>query len=266
MALIIVVCILGAVAGFLNAGKTETTVIENISEVVFTPIQKLFTKIGSSVSGLFGYFKNVDDLRSENKNLKDENAELKKQLRDAEADSHENESLRSLLALKEAHPEYSLQCAEIIARDPSNWFNVITIDKGSADGIAVNQPVVASGNALIGRVCEVGSTWAKIITVTDREHSAGAEILRSGEYAVVNGDGVLAKSGQCKLSYISKNSDIVVGDTVITSGLGGIYPKGLLIGKVTEIKPDIQGISQYAVIKPEANVADMSAVLIIVDR
>ena len=100
MALIIVVCILGAVAGFLNAGKTETTVIENISEVVFTPIQKLFTKIGSSVSGFFGYFKNVDDLRSENKNLKDENAELKKQLRDAEADSRENESLRSLLALK----------------------------------------------------------------------------------------------------------------------------------------------------------------------
>lgn len=261
--LIAAVCVLGAAVGILNAGKNETTVLENVAEVVFTPVQKLFTRIGGGVSDFFGYFSSIDDLRDENAELKKEIAELKKELRDGETDARENESLRSLLSLKEAHPEYTFECAEIIARDPSNWFNIITVDKGKADGIAVNQPAVAAGNALIGRVCEVGSTWSKIITITDREHSAGAEILRSGEYAVVNGDGVLAKDGKCKLSYISKNSDIVVGDTVVTSGLGGIYPKGLLIGKITEIKPDIQGISQYAVIKPDADVAEMSAVLII---
>lgn len=263
-ALVVVVCVLGAAAGILNAGKSETTVLENVAEVVFTPVQKLFTNIGGGISNFFGYFEKIDVLRDENAELRDEIADLKKELRASEADSRENEELRALLGVKEAHPEYSFVCAEIIARDPSNWFSMITVDKGKADGITLNQSVVGAGNALVGRVCEVGSTWSKIITITDRDHSAGAEILRSGEYAVVSGDGSLVGDGKCRLSYISKNSDVVVGDTVVTSGLGGIYPKGLLIGRITEIKPDMQGISQYAEVKPEADIENMSTVLIII--
>lgn len=261
--LIIVVVILGGITGFLNATKSNSIFLENIAEVVLTPIQKVFTRIGNGITDFFGYFSDIDELRKENQNLKDENAELQNTVREGESSRIENEELRRLLSLKEANPRAELECAEIIARSPSNWYNTITIDKGTVDGIAVNQPVISKGNSLIGRISDVGTTWAEVTTITDPEHGAGAQILRSGDLGVIEGEGSLEKEGLCKLSFVSKNSDIVVGDTVITSGMGGIYPKGLLIGKIMEIRPDIQGISQYAVIKPEIDIDDLKLVLVV---
>lgn len=254
---------MGAAFGAANALKTKSTVVENAVEAVLNPVRKVFTGIGNGTAQLFGYFSDIDALKAENKRLREENEELSNNIQQIGSSQTENEELRRLLALREGNPEYELECAEISAREPSNWYSTVTVDKGSADGIAVNMPVISKGKSLVGRVSEVGSTWAKIVTVTDPEHGAGAEILRSGDFGVVEGDSALAADGNCRLSFISKNSNIVVGDTISTSGLGGIYPRGLIIGKVMEIRPDIQGISQYAVIKPEADINDMHAVFII---
>ncbi len=261
--LILVVLILSISMGIINAVKKETTILENVTGVIITPVQKCFTKIGQGISDFFGYFSNVDSLREENAKLKEDLAELKNKLSEAERGKAENEELRTMLSLKTANPELVLECAEVIARNPSNWYNTVTIDKGTINGIVLNQPVISKGKVLVGRISDVGTTWAEVKLITDPEHGAGARIVRTDELAIVEGDGNLAKDGNCKLSFVSKNSNVLVGDVVETSGLGEIYPRGIMIGRVVEIHPDMQGISQYAIIKPEAEINNLKTVFVV---
>ncbi len=266
LCLIIVVFVLSVVVGVVDATNPDVTFVENVVQVIVTPVQKLFTNAGEKVSDFFGYFSNVDKLRNEIENLKIENAQLQNKLDKAELSSLETDELRKLLSLKEAYPEMEFEAAQVIARDPSNWYNTFVIDKGAVDGIATNQPVVSEDKTLVGRISEVGTTWARVITLNDPGHSAGAEVVRSGEYGIVDGDSTVSGNGTFKLSFISKNANIIVGDRIVTSGLGGIYPRGLTIGKVLEIRPDLQGISQYAVITPEANIEKLRTVLVMMNK
>ncbi len=260
--LIVTVVILGIAIGIFNAAS-DVTIFENVTKIVFTPAQKLFTNMSNGISGFLGYFSDKDKLNDEITRLKNENAELKKQISENEVSKLENEQLRKLLNLKSNNTEFELETAEVIARSPSNWYDCFTIDKGAADGIALNQAVISAGNTLVGRISEVGTTWSMVTLLTDPEHAAGAQVLRSGEYGICEGDSGVSSDGGCRLSFVSKNANIIVGDTVITSGLGGVYPKGLVIGKVQKIRPDIQGISQYAVISPEVDLKNIQAVFVI---
>lgn len=266
LGLVILVLLLSVIIGVVNAINPDVTFVENVVQVVVTPVQKLFTNVGNGVSDFFGYFSDIDKLKGEIKALKKENSQLKEDLNKSEISSRENEELRKLLSLKKAYPELELEAAQIIARDPSNWYNTFTIDKGVVDGINVNQPVISVDRTLVGRISEVGTTWARVITINDPGHSAGAEIVRSGEYGIVEGESSADEGGNCRLSFVSKNANIIVGDKVVTSGMGGIYPKGLTIGKVLDIRPDVQGISQYAVISPEADIDNIKAVLIVMNE
>lgn len=263
VALIVLVIIIGAVIGFFNASEFKVSFVENVVNVIVTPIQKLITNTGAGINNFFGYFSDVDAIKEENTRLKEENIKLSNKIKSIETAEKENESLRSLLGLKKSLTDFDTKAAEVVSRDPSNWFSTITVDKGAADGIVVDQPVITNNKALVGRVFEVGSNWAKIITVTDPGCSAGALIERSGEYGVTEGDAALEQEGKCKLSYISKNTNLIVGDTLVTSGMGGIFPAGLYIGKVQSMKTDVQGISQYAVVEPACDFKKLKNVLII---
>lgn len=262
-ALITLVIVLGAVIGFINASGIKISFVENVVNVIVTPMQKIITNTGDGIKNFFGYFSDVDAIKEENEQLKEQNAELNNRIKAIETAEKENESLRSLLGLKKTLTEFETKAAEVVSRDPGNWFSTITVDKGTADGIVVDLPVITNNKALVGRVYEVGSNWSKIITVTDPECSAGALIERSGEYGVTEGDALLEEEGKFKLSYISKNTNLIVGDTLVTSGLGGIFPQGLYIGKVQSMKTDVQGISQYAVVEPACDLEKLKNVLII---
>ncbi len=260
---IITILILSIAIGALNATKSEISFAENVLETIVTPVQKVITSAQNGVSDFFGYFSSKEKMHNEIDALKEENAKLKEQIAKNETSHIENEELRKLLSLKSGNLSYELESAEVIARNPSNWYNTLTIDKGSAHGIALNQPVVTAGNVLVGRISEIGTIWSRVSLITDPGHAAGAEITRSGEFGICEGDTGLMASGSIRLSFVSKNANIIVGDTAVTSGLGGVYPKGLIIGQVQKIRPDIQGISQYAVIKPEADFDKLRAVFII---
>ncbi len=265
LGLTILVLLISIVIGVVNAVNPEVTFIENVVQVTVTPVQKLFTNVGNSVAGFFGHFSDIGKLNAEINALKEENSRLKEDVNKREISARENEELRKLLSLKEAYPELELKAAQVIARNPSNWYSMFTIDKGTADGISVNQPIISVDRTLVGRITEVGATWARVITINDPGHSAGAEIVRSGEYGLVEGESSTNEAGNCKLSFISKNANIIVGDKVVTSGLGGVYPKGLVIGKVLDIRPDMQGISQYAIVGPEADIENLRAVFIVMN-
>ncbi len=265
LGLTVIVLLLSIVIGVVNALNPEVTFVENVVQVVVTPAQKLFTNMGNGIAGFFGHFTDIDKLNTEVNSLKEENARLKEELNKSEISTRENDELRKLLSLKESYPELELKGAQVIARNPSNWYGTFTIDKGTADGVSVNQPVISADRTLVGRISEVGTTWARIVTINDPAHSVGVEVVRSGEYGIVEGESSTNEGGNCRLSFISKNANIIVGDKVVTSGLGGVYPRGLTIGKVLDIRPDMQGISQYAIISPEADIENLKAVMIVVN-
>ncbi|MBE7035863.1 MAG: rod shape-determining protein MreC [Ruminococcaceae bacterium] len=235
----------------------------NILGTVLSPVQKFFYGIGNGIGGFFDFIGDMNNFQHENLELKDQVNELSKQVRELESYKDENERLRSLLELKSNSQEQDMVGCEVIAKDPGNWFYTFTVDKGSNDGIKVDDAVV-SGEGLVGHVKEVGHNWAKVLTIIDADSSVGAAINRSQNLAIVDGDLSLADSDRCIMSFITNDSSsVVVGDKVVTSGLGGVYPEGILIGTVSEIKSDSMGYSQYAIIETAVDFERIREVMII---
>ncbi|MBQ4518242.1 MAG: rod shape-determining protein MreC [Clostridia bacterium] len=235
----------------------------NILGTILSPVQKFFSGIGNGVGGFFNFVGDMKDFQQENLELKDQVDELSRQVRELEGYKEENERLRSLLELKSNSQDQDMVGASVIAKDPGNWFYTFTVDKGSNDGILVDDAVV-SGQGLVGRVMEVGHNWSKVITIIDADSSVGASINRTQSLAIVDGDLSLADSDQCMMNFITNDSStVVVGDTVVTSGLGGVYPAGLLIGTVSEIKSDSMGYSQHAIIETAVDFERIREVMIL---
>ncbi len=234
----------------------------NILGTVLRPVQQLFSRIGGGVGGFFGFIGDMKDFQAENLGLKDQVAVLEEKVRELEACKQENERLRQLLDLASNETDRDMVGCEVIAKDPGNWFYTFTIDKGSDAGIAVDDTVIA-GHGLVGRITEVGSGWAKVLTIIDTDSSVGALISRTQDFAIIDGELSLADNGKCRLSYVTKGTSLVLGDAVVTSGLGGVYPEGILIGTVSEIKSDSLGYSQYAVVDTAVDFERIREVMVI---
>lgn len=219
--------------------------------------------VGGWLSNLFGYFGNVKELRAENEALRHENIELDRQLRDTRGMEAENEQLREMLDLVKTESKLELEAAKVIAKDPSNWYSSFTINKGTNSGIKKGQPVITANEELIGQVYKVGSDWAEVITVLDPESGVGGMVERSKSTGVLEGDFSLRYSGQCRLGYLPRDTDIERGDYVETSGMGGVYPKGLLIGRVLEVKEDNTNMSKYAIVEPSAEIGKLMQVFVL---
>ncbi|MBQ2696306.1 MAG: rod shape-determining protein MreC [Clostridia bacterium] len=245
---------------FATSGSSSAS--GNIVGTVLSPVQKFFSSIGNGVGGFFDFVFDMKNFQQENLELKDEVNRLSARVRELEAFGKENERLRQMLELKEAETERDIVCCEVIAKDPGNWFYSFTIDKGKGDGLKVDDTVM-SGYGLVGRITEVGPNWAKVVTIIDSESSVGALVSRTQDLAIVDGDLYLADDGKCKLNYLTKDTSLVLGDTIVTSGLGGVYPEGILIGTVSEIKSDSMGYSQYAVIDTAVNFEKIQEVMVI---
>lgn len=242
--------------------KRETTLPDNISGTVITPVQK-------GAENIFSFFGNFVEKFTQYNKVKAENEQLKKQLQEYEtaaaqneAFKSENEQLKGILGIKEANPDYEFVAANVVAKDPGDWFAVFTIDKGTLDGIKAGCPVITP-EGLAGRVKEVGLTWAKVVSVIDTECVVGAIIIRTQDAGIVEGDLELSQKGLCKLTYIDNAVSVNRGDIIDTSGLGGIFPKGFRIGRVEDILPEPHGISQYAVIRPSADFDKLKQVFVI---
>ena len=174
----------------------------------------------------------------------------------------ENERLRDLLDLRSKYPEFETKTASVIAKDGGNYCRFITIDKGTESGIEVNHPVI-SQNGLVGLVFETGRGWSKIQTILDPSTSAGCKISRTGDISVTQGDISLINDGLLKMLYISNQFTLLEGDIVETSGLGEIYPRGIAIGRIKEVKISENSSSQYATIVPVVDFTKLYEVLVI---
>lgn len=243
--------------------KSGNNVVSNALGTVFSPVQKVVAKAGNGIGNVVKNIANSGDNARENKALREENLSLKGELRMVEGYKAENDSLRAMLSLKETRTDFNSTAANIIGIDTDETSSVLTIDKGSKDGVFKNS-VVLVPDGLVGVVFEVGYNYAKVRTIFDEESSVSAICLRSGDMGIVESSGFSPISGKCSLNYLDRSAKTVVGDVIETSGTGGIYPRGIVIGKITEIKEDSRNLTLSAVLETSINPGRLDSVLVTV--
>ena len=173
----------------------------------------------------------------------------------------ENERLRELLNLKEK-TGYDQVAARVIARDGSVWFNTVTISRGSSSGIALNMPVVTSGG-IVGRGIAVSPWTAQVMLITDEKAAAGAIIGKLGESGALGSVRGLGNSGLVEMRYVSGLQRVSNGDYILTTGQDGIYPPGLNVGEVVEVKQGTATQTHQIYIKPSARLDQLSEVAVL---
>ena len=244
--------------------KTGNNFISNTVGTVVSPVQSICAKAVTGTKKWAGNIINAGKNAKEATKLKKEVAELNDQIRMLEGYKAENDKLRSMLDLKETRTEIKSIGANVIGKKTDEMNSVITLDKGSLSGIT-KKSVVYVPEGLVGVVTEVGANYCKVKTIFDTESSVSAICLRSGDMGIVEPSGFLANSGKCSMNYIDRSAKTVVGDIVETSGTGGIFPRGIVIGKITEIKEDARNLTLSAIIETEVNIYKLDSVLISVE-
>lgn len=260
--LVIITVIILALSILSTATRNKIPFISDAVGVITTPVQRFFRVMGHSTSNFFDSFRTLSQYRQENEELAKRISELEEKTREYYSVQSENERLRGLLSFSEEHPEYDTVGAEIVAKDTAVWYSSFTINKGTSSGIEKND-VVITEKGLVGYIYEVGTTWSKVISIVDSKSSLGGIIERTGDRAIVEGNVEYIDKGACKMTYLSKNATVTAGDFVETSGLGGIYPKGLLIGKIKDLKTDDQGLFYEAAIETAVDFERIDEVLVI---
>lgn len=236
--------------------------IGNIISVPFTSVERVFTYAGQEIEAGVGLFNNVEALRAENKSLREEIDKLKNERTDYARLKSENEDLKKVLDLKDQLGDVGMVGANVIAKDSGNLFNIFLVDKGSANQVSYNMPVITS-KGLVGKVSSSQPFSSKITSIIEDGSAASAIIAKTGDLVVVKGDMKLGKEGLCKLLYIPNDIDLAQGDVIETSGLGGIYPKGIIIGTVKEVRTGESDLDRYAIIQPAVDLKRLSQVVIL---
>ena len=230
---------------------------------VATPFQKAATAVDGAAKNFGDTFIFYKEIQKENDELQQRVAELEQKLVELDRYKAENQQLKEFYDIQEKNPEWSMVSASVVGRDPIAQYYSFTIDQGALDGIQIGNPVIAGGGSLVGVIKEVGPNYAVVTTILDPTLSAAAMISRTRDSGLAGGDTELSQSGYCTMVHLARDASAVVGDVVITTGLGGVFPKELRIGKVQDLLPDASGKSLYAVIQPEEDVATIRSVMVI---
>lgn len=243
-----------------GAGKPNAGIVSNTVGIVLKPFQS----VGTYILNSFKYGKDASKFKNENTFLKQQLITMTKKANDYDKLVAENEKLRSMLELRKRSEDYSLVAASVIGADVDNWSSVLKINKGLSDGINKNDAVITE-LGLVGYVSEVGRNWANITTIIDSSASVSAKVDRIDEYCMIQGDISLFDKGFCSMKYMTTESAISEGDILTTSGEGGIYPPGIAIGKINEIKSNSNGLSWDAVIEPVVDFSSIDEIFVIID-
>lgn len=232
---------------------------------LLSPLDKLVNAGMDKLEHIYSYMYKFDQLEAENAELKAKIAEMEEQVRLSAESNAEVERLRTLLDLADEHEDYSFKEASLVSWTSSNWASSFTINKGTRAGINVGDCVITAEGFLIGRITEAGGNSAVVQTILDSASGVGAIVDRTGVTAVAEGSYSLMGENKLSLSFIDDFSGVVAGDTVMTSGKGGIYPSGLLIGTVDSVNLDSTGLSSSGIISPAADISALTEIFIITD-
>lgn len=245
-----------------TVARQGITVVEEALLTVAAPVQGVFQRFTRSVEGLLTSVQGYRFLAAENRRLEDELAAALVLAARLTELRHENHRLRQMLNF-EASSEHELIAAEVIARDSSSWFQIIIINKGSLHGVEQNLAVITS-EGLVGSVLSVSPVSAQVLLLTDSRRAVSAMVQRSREPGIV---GVVEADadmpGYLRMINLPRDANIQSGDTIISSGLGGIYPQGFVLGYVLEIAEEELGHLRFALLRPAANFNRLEEVFVV---
>lgn len=260
--ILVIAVLLTAILG-VGAAILDMSPLSNLLGVLVSPFRAATDAMANWIEYQYNYAFRYDELVEENEALRTSVAELQRELTAAMDANRQNERLRELIGLAERHKDFEFEDATVTERSVSNWGFTLTINKGSNVGIEPNDCVVDQYGNLAGVVSQVGLNWAEVATVVDPSIELGARLPRTNEEAVLEGDFALMLDRRLKLSYLPADCVPIVGDQVVTSGLGDLYPAGLLMGTVESLREEDSGFTRYAVVAPAADVEQMRYLYVI---
>lgn len=238
-------------------GKRPYTLIDKLLLAIFTPPLRLTSQGFVFINNLWQEYVDLVGAQEENSRLREQmkNLEIENQMLREQA--RENMRLRELLAFKKRFT-FKMIPAEIIGRDPSSWFKTIILDKGSSDGVIKDAGVITH-DGVVGRIIDVGGASAKVLLITDINSNIDALVERSRARGIVVGN----SEDMCNLNYVLKTEDLALGDTIISSGLNNMFPRGVHIGSIINIRRDKSGFFQGIELKPSVDFSRLHEVLIV---
>ena len=263
IALIVVFISVFCCVFFAARGEFSPKASSGVAMMIMAPFQRAFSWAGSQLAFIKNSVRELSQLHEQNKLLRQEVELLRAQNLTASEYASENQRLRNLLGYKQAAVQFDLVAASVIGRESSSWSSVIVINRGTLDGVANNMAVVTE-MGLVGHVMEAGVNSSKVQLLIDPRSSVGTLIQRpeSRVAGIVEGD---IKNPSCpRMVNIPKDSDVQVEDMVVTSGFGGVYPKGLVVGKIIEMHNEEGGLLKYGVINTSVDFQKLEDVAIIV--
>ena len=261
----ILVCLLVLMAGFLayaGANGRWSAAPQELLATALVPFQQLGRMISVGIEDLRDRTVAIDEVLAENERLKEELNALRQTVVDYDDMKSENEMFREYYRIEDTYSDYDLVSAFVIGRDPMEKYYSFTIDRGSRDGVAVDD-VVISPEGAVGRVTSVNYNYAEVLTILDPAVSMGCTVSRTRDIGLAEGESLLAQENRMKISYQPRETLVAASDLEVTTGLGGVFPSGLIVGTVEDVIPESSGKSMYAVVRPAADVRDITSVFII---
>ena len=238
---------------------------QNVTGMVSSPLKKVMSSAVNMFDTVYGYLYKYDSLLAENESLRAQLADAQKSAREGIEASEENVRLRELLNLRDKYTSFDLESTKVVLWSSSNWSSSFTISKGSSSGIELGDAVITEYGALVGQITELGTTWATVSTIIDVDMSVGGFIGDSGTSGMVIGDYALMKNGNAKVTYLADGAQIFNGDEVLTSGSGGAFPQGLVIGKVIAVQTEAGGQIEYGIVEPQCDLDSLVQVFVVKD-
>lgn len=259
LGIIITVFVLIILVIFSNR-EANTSFFENVANKLVMPIQNGLTYLKNKVSGNSTFFSDINNLKQENQQLKEQNSKLEQSLRELENTKTENETLKEYLGLTEKYGEYKTIPGYVINKEISNYSKTIIINIGKSDGIEENMTVIAY-EGLVGHVVSVTDTTAKVQTIVDTSSSISCLMSSSKDSVICKG--TLDNISELKVMYIPTDANLIQGDSVETSGLGGIYPKGIHVGTIKKIVNTKNMTDRYALVETAVDFNKLNTVLVV---
>ena len=259
---VVVVLLAGAIAAAALASGTSP--LTSAVGTVFSPLSDAAAYISEKFDNFKGGFISSRSYMDRVEELEEQVADYQSKLVDYEKLQKQVEAYEKFLGVKEKNPDFQFVAGTVIGRDAADVFGSFVLNCGSADGVAVGDPVI-SGEYLIGIVNETSPTSCTVLSVCDPKFSAAAYEIRTGEAGYTQTTTKLGVQGALKLSGLERDTAVAEGGIVCTSGVGGVFPRGLIIGTVTTVQKEEGDISYYAEVKPEIEISEVQDAFVITD-
>ena len=256
---------LAGIMAYAGANGRLTAAPQEVLGVVLYPFQWTSARISDSVNHVWEKYRKFDDVQQENETLRAENKELRDKQVEYDRMEAELRAYKELEEIQAQNPENTYQSAFIIGRDTMDIFGGFTIDVGTMHGVERGDVVLSDDGYLVGIVREAGLTNCKIMTILHPSFAAAAAISRTRDNGILAGDANYAGDGLCTMTNLPRHMEIQVEDQIITTGLGGVFPKDILVGTVKELNPEPSGKSVMAVVQPGADVLSLTHVFVLTD-